>query len=97
MTNTDQTAIADAKSAYDRACGAVSGSDWTGFLLAMVIGFWTSEHFATSHASPFVIQLVCAVIVLAVVRTYYSRNRRSAEDAYHRIAKLGKYAPIGKQ
>lgn len=97
MTDQDQAAIAEAKSAYDRACGAVSGSDWTGFLLAMVIGFWTSEHFVSSDISPIVIQLVGAVIVLAVVRIYYSRNRRLAEDAYHQIAKLGKYAPRDKQ
>lgn len=92
MLHTDQDLIADAKSTYDRACGAVSGSDYTGFLLALSVGFLTGDQFGSGTISTAVIQFGSGLLVLAAVRTYFRHHQRIAEDAYHRVAGLGKYA-----
>jgi hypothetical protein len=92
MPPTDPTLISDAKSEYDRACGAVTGSDYTGFLLALSVGFWTGDHPAIGIVPTLVVQFSVAFLVLAIVRIYFRRQLRAAEDAYHRLAGIGKYA-----
>lgn len=92
MPHTAPTLISDARSAYDRACGAVTGSDGTGYWLAFFVSIWTGDHPVTTSVPTWATQCAAGLLVLAIVRIYFWRKRRTAEDAYHRVAGLGKYA-----
>lgn len=91
MTIIESSAIAEAKKNYEQACGAVRGSDYTGFMLAMLTAFYVQDHWASTTVPSIVAQLVAGMMVLFCVRNYYRRAQRAAEDAYHRSAGLGQY------
>lgn len=92
MTTIESSPIAEAKKNYERACGAVRGSDYTGFMLAMLTAFCVQDHWTNSTVPSIAAQFIAGLSVLFCVRTYYGRAQRSAEDAYHRLAGLGQYS-----
>ena len=63
MLYTDPTLISDARSAYDRAYGAFTGSNATGFWLGMMVSFWAADLLGTTTIPTQVIQSSAGLLV----------------------------------